>query len=115
MRWAPTWWLRLVAWPRSERLDRDLAELDHAGAVLQREVPFLEHAVADVDGLLPVERYGKMPPVGGDFEGVPLAGGLGHRINLGEIDDRASAVGRVRALVEDVHLVTGLGADGLGI
>src|SRR5262245_7822982 len=78
-------------------------------------MPLLEHAVADVDGLLPVERHDEMPAIGGDLERVPLAGGLGHRVDLGEVDDRAGAVARVGALVEDVDLVAGPGADGGGI
>src|SRR5262249_15663949 len=95
----------LVAWPRSERLDRNLAELDHAGAVLQREVPFLEHAVADVDGLLAVEHHNEMPSVGSDLKCVPLAGGFGHWVHLGEVDDRTRAVARVRPIVLDVQFV----------
>src|SRR5262245_4156487 len=78
-------------------------------------MPLLEHAVADVDGLLPVEHHDKMPAIGGDLERVPLAGGLGHRVDLGEIDDRAGAVARVGALVEDVDLVAAPGADGGGV
>src|SRR5262249_59051955 len=42
---------------------------------------------------------------------VPLAGGLRHRRHLGDVDDRAGAVARVGALVEDVDLVAGLRAD----
>ena len=98
-----------------EWLDRNLAEFDYARAVLQREVPLLEHSVPDVDGFLPVEHHDEMPPIGGDLESVPLAGGLGHRVHFGEIDDRAGAVARVGALVEDVDLVAGPSADGSGI
>ena len=47
-----------------QRLDRDLAEFDGARAVLQREMPLLEHAVADVDGFLPVEHHDEMPAIG---------------------------------------------------
>src|SRR5262245_27422478 len=100
---------------RLQRLDRNLAELDGARAVLQREMPLLEHAVADVDGLLPVERHDEMPALGGDLVSVPLARVLGHRVDLGEIDDRTGAVARIGALVEDVDLVAGPGADGGGI
>src|SRR5262245_43993218 len=78
-------------------------------------MPLLEHAVADVDGFLPVERHDEMPAIGGDLVGVPLARRLGHRVDLGEIDDGAGAVARVGALVEDVDLVAGPGADGCGI
>src|SRR5207247_10809748 len=53
--------------------------------------------------------------VGGDLEGVPLVGGLGHRVDLGEIDNRTGAIARVRTRVEDVHLIAGPGADGRGI
>ena len=77
--------------------------------------PFVEQAVAHVHGLLAVERHGEMPALGADLHGAPLAAGLRHRIDLGDIDDRAGAVGRVRALVEDVGLVAGLGADLLRI
>jgi hypothetical protein len=98
-----------------QRLDRDLAEFDGARAVLQREMPLLEHAVAHVDGLLPVEHHDEMPAIGRDLESIPLAGGLGHRVDLGEIHDRAGAVARVGALVVDVDLVAGPGADGRGV
>src|SRR5215204_4948811 len=37
-----------------QRLDCDLAELDHAGAVLQRERAFGEHAVGQLDGFLQI-------------------------------------------------------------
>ena len=98
-----------------QRLDRDLAELDHASAVLQRERPFLEQAVLGVHGLLPVEHQDQMPSLGGDLVSVPLAAGLGHRDHLDEFDDRAGAVGRILALVEDVRLVAGLVGGLLGI
>ena len=102
--------------PRSlQRLDGHLAELHHARAILQRERSFLEHPVAQVDGFLAVEHDGNLPTLGGDLERVPLAAGLRHRIDLGEIDDRAGAVGRILALVEDVHLVAALGAELLRI
>src|SRR5687767_614927 len=98
-----------------QRLDRHLAELHHALAVLQRERALLEHAVAHGDGLLTVERHGDMAALGSDLECVPLAPGLRHWVHLGEIDDRAGAVGRVFALIVDVDLVAGLGADALRI
>src|SRR5207253_4616035 len=90
---------------RLQRLDRDLAELYHAVATLQREVAFLEEAVVGLGGLGAVEREHQIPLVGGDLHGVPLAGGLELRIGLGEIDDRAGAVGRIGTRVEDVEFV----------
>src|SRR5262249_5233945 len=99
----------------SERLHRHLAKLDRARAVLQSERPFLEDAGANLGGLLAIEHHGEIAAAGGDLIGVPLAGRLRHRIDLGEIDDCAGAVARIRSLVEYVHLIAGARADHLGI
>src|SRR5258706_6496798 len=69
-------------------------------AVLQREVTLLEHAVADVDGLLAVECHNEMPPIGGNLIGVPLVGGLWHRGDLSEIDKRTGALAPIKPRVE---------------
>src|SRR5262245_27461843 len=95
----------------SERLDRDLAELHHARAPLQREVTFLEEAVVGLGGLRAVEREHEVALIGGDLHRVPLAGGLERGIGLGEIHDPAGAVGRIRAGVKDVELVAVARAD----
>ena len=100
---------------RLQRLDGDLAELDYARAVLQRERPFGEQAVVKLHGLLTVEDHSDLPSLSGDFVGVPFAAGLGHRVHLGEMDDPTGAVGRVRALVENVHLIARPVGDGRGI
>ena len=106
---------RRISTGRLQRLDGDLAELDHARAVLQRERPFGEQAVVELGGFLAVEDYGDLPSLGGDFVGVPFAARLGHRVHLDEMDDPAGAVGRVLALVENVHLIAGPVGDGRGI
>src|SRR3984893_11895853 len=54
-----------------------------------------------------------MRPLGRDLIGIPLAAGLRHRIDLGDVDDRAGAVTLVLALVENVPLVAGLATDAL--
>src|SRR5438132_3266230 len=93
-----------------QRLDSDLAELDHALAELQREWSFGVQAAADARGLLAVEHDGKVAALGRNLHGAPLATGLGHRVDLGVIDDGASAIARVGPRVEDVTLVAGLGS-----
>src|SRR5437016_860488 len=98
-----------------QRLDSDLAELDHALAELQRQWPFGVHAAADARGFLAVEQDGKVTPLGRNLHGAPLAPGLGHRVDLGVIDDGAGAVARVGPRVKDVALVAGLGAGLLGV
>src|SRR5262249_1880230 len=95
----------------SERLDCDLAELHHARTPLQRKVTFLEESVVHVGSLGAVERERELPLIGGDLDRVPLAGGLEPGIGLGEIDNRAGAVGRIRAGVKDVELVAVARAD----
>ena len=94
-----------------QRFDRDLAELHHAGAPLQCEVPVFEHTVVELRSLLPVEHHGDLSALGGDLESVPFASRFRHWIHLGEIDDQASAVRRIRARVEYIDLVAFLGAD----
>src|SRR5712691_3154541 len=90
----------------SQRLDLDLAELHDAlvlhdpRAVLQRDPPARELAVLDaVDGLVPVEDHGECRALGRDLVDVPFAAGLGHRLHLGDVDDRTRAVARIGALV----------------
>ena len=98
-----------------QRLDSDLAELDHALAELQRHWSFGMRAAADARGLLAVEHDGKVAALGRNLHGAPLATGLRHRVDLGVIDDSAGAVARVGPRVEDVALVAGLGAGFLGV
>ena len=98
-----------------QRLDSDLAELDHALAELQRQWSFGVHAAADARGFLAVEHDRKVAALGRNLHGAPLAAGLGHRVDLGVIDDGAGAVARVGARVEDVALVAGLGSGLLGV
>src|SRR6516165_9650550 len=98
-----------------QRLYRHLTELDRALAELQREWSFGVQAAADARGLLAVEHDGKVAALGRNLHGAPLATGLGHRVDLGVIDDGASAIARVGPRVEDVALVAGLGAGLLGV
>src|SRR5215211_3686278 len=103
--------------PRAQlqRLDGDLAELDHALAELQRQWSFGVHAAADGRGFLAVERDGKVAALGRNLHRAPFATGLGHRVDLGVIDDGAGAVARIGPCVVDVALVAGLGSGLLGI
>src|SRR5262244_2074176 len=98
-----------------QRLYRHLAELDRALAELQREWSFGMQAAADARGLLAVERDGKVAALGRNLHSAPLATGLGHRVDLGVIDDGAGAVARIGARVVDVALVAGLGAGLFGV
>src|SRR3977135_4606687 len=89
-----------------QRLDLHLAELDHAGAVLQRDGAFrVVGVVGAVDRLGAVERDVEARSLGGDLVDVPLAAGLQRGRRLGGVDNRAGAVARVGTLVEDVRLV----------
>ena len=65
--------------------------------------------VLNVDGFLTVEQDDQMRTLRGNLVGIPLAAGLGHRVHLGDTDDCAGAIGRVRPLVEDIDLVADLG------
>src|SRR5499426_4595358 len=101
-----------------ERLDLHLAPLDRAAGSVVRDVaelkserPLRESAVLDVDRLDPVQHHDQLAALGGDLVGVPPSAGLGHRRYLGEIDDRPRAVGRVGALVVDIHFVGALRSD----
>src|ERR1700687_2280260 len=94
-----------------QRLDLHLAELDHARAVLQRERAAQVLAVLAVGGLLTVEHHNEMWALRRDFVSVPLAGGFRHRIDFGDVDDRAGAVGWVWTLVENIDLVADLCLD----
>ena len=89
-----------------QRLDRDLAEFDHAVSVGDFG-PSANRPLWSSAGFSAVEDDGDLPSLGGDLEGVPFAAGLGHRVHLGEVHDPARAIGRVLALVEDVHLIAG--------
>src|SRR5258708_7904366 len=100
----------------SERPGLHLAESHDAAAVLQREPALGELGILGaVDGLDAVEDHGEFPAFGGDVIGVPLVAGLGHRRHLGNIDDRAGAVTRVGARIEDVDLIGICRRDLLGI
>src|SRR4029077_9739483 len=86
------------------------------GAVLQRDAAFRELAVGRaVDRLGAIERDVEARALGGDLVDIPLAAGLEHGRGLGGVDDRAGAVARIGARVEDVHLIGVLGADLGGI
>ena len=68
-------------------------------------------AILHVDRLLPVQHDSELRSLRRDLIGVPFAGRLRHRVDLGNVDDRAGAVGRIGPLVEDIHLVADLGVD----
>src|SRR3954447_19197203 len=47
----------------------------------------------------------------GDLVGVPLAGGLRHRVDFGDIEDRARSVAWIGPFVVDIDLIADLGVD----
>src|SRR5262245_38446503 len=98
--------------PGLQRPDLYLAELHHACTILKCNGPAGKLAVLYVGCLGAVQDDGKLRALGGDLKGVPLVAGLGHRIDLGEIDDRPSAITWVRASIEDVDLI-GIGRGDL--
>src|SRR6202043_412947 len=101
---------------RLQRLDLYLAKLHHAlvvfealfvletQAVLERDPSARKLGVLrPVDGFLSIEGHGECRALRRDLIDVPFAGGLRHRIDLGEADDRAGAGGWVGARIPDVH------------
>src|SRR4051812_26086653 len=58
---------RQLARSQLQRLDSDLAELDHAFAELQRNGSFGVHAAPHARGLLAVEHDGKVAALGRDL------------------------------------------------
>src|SRR5471032_3021109 len=105
-----------ITYPWLERPDLHLAELQVARAVLQRDVSRgRQPVVCDVDRLLAVQDDHEVVALRGDLVGVPLARGLGHRNDGGNVDDRAGAVLRIGALVEDVDLVADRRVDLRGV
>src|SRR5262249_55890605 len=58
-----------LARSRLQRLDTNLAELDHALAELQRQWSLSVHSTADACGLLAVEHDGKVAALGRDLHG----------------------------------------------
>src|SRR6266853_5769553 len=108
--------------PSLQRLDLHLAPLDGAAgrvvgpvAELKRERSLRVLAVLNAGGLDAVQHHGELRALGRDLVRVPFAAGLGHRRDLGHVDDSAGAVGRVGTLLVDVHLV-GVGrGDRVGI
>jgi hypothetical protein len=84
--------------------------------VLQRDPPAGKLSVLRaVDGLLPVQRHGEGRALGGDLIDVLFAGDFRHRRYLGDVDDRAGAIGGVGPPVPDVHFVGGLAGHFGGI
>src|SRR5678815_3959857 len=88
-----------------QRLDLDLAELNRAPggvlrsiAELQRERPLRELAVVHVHGLLSVQDHDEIRAARSDLVGIPFAARLRHRVDLGDVDDAASAVARIGPL-----------------
>ena len=65
-------------------VDLQLAEFDHAGAVLERERPAQMFAVLHVGGFLTVQHDNKMRTLCRDFIEIPFAGGA-------SVSDRPSA------------------------
>ena len=90
----------------------DAAFVGHALTVLERDAPrgeFVGRRV--IDGLLVVEHHRERVAPRRDLVNVPLAGGMRHGIDRGNVDDRAGAIFLHRASIPDVHLIGGLAAD----
>jgi len=79
---------------------------------LKRDPPARKLAILDVDRLSSVKNDGELGTLGSDFVGVPLTTSLGHRIDLGDINDRPGAVTWVWTRVENVDLI-GIGRSDL--
>src|SRR5581483_1838072 len=111
-----------------ERLDLDFAEF-HDALVVRHAVRILDaktvlkgdmsvgqlRVLRAVDRLLPVENDGEGRALRRNVIGIPLAGRVRHRIDLGDIDDGAGAVARIRPRVPDIDLVAIVGADLVGV
>src|SRR5512139_3094261 len=82
-----------------KRFYLNLAEFDRASAVLQRDWPFIEHAVAQLCRHLAIENDSNVAAVRRYFVCIPFAGGFWHRINFDVSGDRTGAVTWIRALV----------------
>src|SRR3954451_15861387 len=100
-----------------QRLDLDFAELDcalllvGADAMLQRDYTFVMLTVLNIDSLHAVEHDNEMGTLCHDLIHVPFTGGFRHRLDLGNIDNRAGAIRWFGALVENVDLVAGGSGD----
>ena len=68
--------VRTEEWLCLQRLDLDLAEFHHAGAVLQGDRAGGVLGVLDVDGLFAVQDHRELRALGGDVVGIPLAAGV---------------------------------------
>src|ERR1700761_2843524 len=92
-----------------ESFDLDLPELDHAlvvghaigildaETVLKRDLAAREFGILRaIDRLLAIENHGEGRSLGDDLERIPFTAGMRHRINFGDVDDRARAVARIR-------------------
>src|ERR1700687_2233591 len=110
-----------------QRLDLHLAELDDtlvightlvvldAEAVLQGDPSAGKLGVLHtINGLLAVEDDSESGTLRRNLIDVPLAAGLWHRIDLGEVDDGTRAVAGIWAHIPDVDLIRILGRYLLG-
>src|SRR6516162_9859773 len=93
----------------------NLAEFDGAGAVLQGDRSFIEHAVAQLCRRLAIENDSNVASVRRDFVCIPFAAGFWHRINFNVSGDCAGAVTWIGALVENIGFVAGPIRDFLGV
>src|ERR1039458_852557 len=114
----------MMKWPRLQRLDFHLAKFNHAlvagdavgvlepQAVLQRDPSTRKLGVLRaVDGLLPIEYHSERRALRRDLIDVPFAARFRHRIDLGDVDDRAGAILLHGPRVPDIHFVGGFAAD----
>lgn len=98
-----------------KRFDLNLAEFDGTRPVLQRDRPFVEHAVAQLCRCLAIENHGNVASVRRDFVCIPFSTGFWHRINFNVSGDCAGAVTWIGTLVENIGFVAGSIRDFLGV
>src|SRR6185312_12579891 len=84
-----------------QRLDLNLAEFDRSRAMLQGDRALVEHSVPQFGRLVSVEHDRDVASLRRDLESIPFAAGFRHLIDLDVACNRACAVARIGALVED--------------
>src|SRR5882762_10990238 len=103
----PSWSLK--------RLDLHLAKLHRPRCRLKRDRPASMLAVLNIDGASAIEDYGEMCASCRDFIRVPVVRGFEKNRGFRHIYDRPGSIGRVRPLIEDIHLISIVGWDLLRI
>lgn len=89
-----------------QRANLDFSEFDDTTRPLEGNRATLEAGIIHFHRFHAVQYQRQAGTFGGDVVGVPFAPGFGHRVGgFGNFDDRACAIGWVRALVEDIGFV----------